>query len=293
MTFWLGKPGALIALPPPQKGITLPAVRQATVAQTIGGGQIVNFAPGPGRRTYGLSWTGLQPEQYTLLEELYSGLRGRGPFVLIDPGRRNKLSADQSGTGSTTGAVAGWAVTGVGETLTTVTTPIFRGPNALKWLLPASPATGTLRGTAPAGLSGVPWPTGQPCTFSAQLQGGGTDPIVTIAAQLQWVDAAGATISTTTGSTIATASGSWAAASVTLSAPPAGAVAVLPGFAVTPASVTAQAFVFIDAPLLDMASTVRAFTAGTGVPRVSFSSLVPLYKTIPFTACQATLLEVG
>lgn len=293
MTFWLGRPGALAALPHPMKGIDPTSVRGGSVAQTIGGGQVVNYTAGAGRRTYQMQWSGIAPEQYSLLEEFHAGLRGPGPYALIDPGRRNKLSADQSGTGSTTGTVAGWTVSGAGESLATVTTPVFRGPNALRWTLPAAPATGLLRATAPTGLPGTPWPTGQPCTFSAQLQGGSTDPIVTVAAQLVWVDAVGATISTTTGSTITTAAGSWSTVSVTLGAPPAGAVAVLAGLTVTPASVTAQAFVYIDAPLLDMSSTVRTFVAGTGVALVSFRALSQLYKTIPFNTCQATLIEVG
>jgi len=46
--------------------------------------------------TYELDWASLQPDQHSIVEEFHLGARGPGPHVLLDPWRRNHLTANQS-----------------------------------------------------------------------------------------------------------------------------------------------------------------------------------------------------
>lgn len=227
MTFWLGRPGTLLtALPHPRKGINPTLTRQSSTVATIGGGRIVGYAPGPGRRQYDMAWSGLDQVTASVLEEFAVGARGPGPFALLDPGRRNHLSANQSAAGSVDLDGTGWTPS-AGETVDAVAWPYVRGPRSLRWSLPPSGASaGRLQLDGPLGYPGVPIPAGQPWSFSAKVSGGGADQAVTIAAVLAWLDASGFEIAATIGTPAATASGTWSTVSVSTATPPSAAVYV-------------------------------------------------------------------
>lgn len=261
MTFWLGNPGALAALPHPRKGLDPTAVRPASVAQTIGGGQVVGFAPGA-RRTYQLSWSGLTTEQYTVIEEFFAGLRGRGPFTLLDPGRRNKLSANQSGAGSASYDGTGWTTLSTAETVSAAASPVLRGPRSLRWSIPTTGVTaGLLRPAPPTGLAGIPAPAGQPWTWSCWLRGGGIAPSLTATLALLWQDATGAIIGATIGTPTAIVYTGWTQLTVTAAAPPAGAQAVLAEIRADLTTIGGQWSGFGDAPLRSGWLSPRALRA--------------------------------
>ncbi len=292
VTFWIGPPASVLtALPHPGRGIDPTLNIPTNPRQTIGGGLAVDRAP-KGTRTYELAWASLSPEQHSIVEEFQHGARGRGPFVLLDPWRRNLLTANQSSATSTWNTATGFTPS-ASETVASVTTPVRRGPRALAWTIPSSSTAGILTITPPPGHTYWPTPALSTWTFSAWIRGGGTDPIVTIGSDIVWKDAAGATVSTSTGSTISSASGAYAQITQTQAAP-ASAVGFDLRLRVTPASVGAGgSIVYVDQPMLDMYNGVRNWVFGTGVPLVSVTAKGAAYRKPVKNSASLTLAEVG
>lgn len=267
MPFWLGNPGVSVALPSPNKGLTPTLDLPAAVGKTIGGGQVVSRAPGPGRRIYSLAWTALDPVSYSLLEEFRTGARGPGPHALLDPGRRNLLSLNQSSATSATSAASGFTAD-AGEGLLSTTDLWLRGPRSLRWRLPAVVTSGVLRFDPPAGLVGIPAPPGMAWTFSCWLSLTGAAASVTVTPVLSWRRADGIEVATTLGSPVAAVAGSWVFCSVS-GGPLAGGVALGAQLQVTPgtiASVTAMPTVIgmgrrVRAPSRPATLTARVITA--------------------------------
>lgn len=295
MTFYLGRPGSLVALPHPGRGIDPTLSIPLTARQTISGGRTVDRAPA-GRRTYELTWASLSPDQHSIVEEFYVGAKGFGPFALIDPWRRNLLTANQSAATSVYNTTDGFTVLTGTETLTSVTTPVERGPRALAWSLPATVTGGVLTAGSPNPTwPGIPVVVGRSYRYQVRVRGGGTDPIVDLVAALRWLDAAGANLSLDSGSTATTSSGAWATASVTATCP-AGGVYVLPRVVVNAATVTATATIYVDKPQLSMPTTADPGTSwalGTGVPAVSCTSSGTGYRKPVKRSADLTLAEVG
>lgn len=293
MTFWLGKPGSLTALPSPGKGIQPTLLRPAKTTTTLGGGQIVQRASS-GRRSWTLTWRRLSHDVYSVLEEFYTDARGAGPFVFLDPGRLNLLTLAQSSATSQTSDTTGFSAVGTGETLSSVTTPVARGPRALAWGLPASVTTGIIVVASPStALTQYPVVVGQAYTAQAQVRGGGTDAIVDTTLALVWLDSTGATLSTTTGSVTTTSSGAFAGVTVSGTAPT-NAVYVRLEVHVAAASVSATSIVYVDKPILAMAASLSIWALGTGVPLVSIAALTDAYQTLPYhSPVTMTLVEVA
>jgi hypothetical protein len=152
-------------------------------------------------------------------------------------------------------------------------TPV-RGTRSLAWTL-APTVTGSGGGvmtlTTSYGSSGWATPPTQGWTFIGQVQGGGSDPIVTVTPRLTWLSSTGAVLSHTLGTSFATVSGTWTSFSMTGTAP-ANAVWVLPNFVVTPGSVSAGVILYFDELQLDMRIDTRgprAWAPGQNQPRVA------------------------
>lgn len=224
MTIWFGRLGALSALPDPLRGMTVPAARAGTEAATIGGGRVVSFAPGSGRRRFQMGWNHLDPDHLTIFEEYFAGLRGPGPFVLLDPARRNHLTANQAGATSASNDATGFTVD-ASEAVTSNPDAFLRGPRSARWTLPATVTSGVFELAPPAGLVGVPAPSGQPWTFSGSVSLAGLVSSVSVTPALSWRRVDGSEVSATLGTPVAAVPGSWTAYSVS-AAPPAGAAAV-------------------------------------------------------------------
>lgn len=238
---WLGKVGALAQLPSPRRGLDATWERASTVARTIGGGQVVSFAPG-GRRTLKPQWAALPYATYATLEEFYTGQRGPGPWVVLDSARRNHLSRNQSSAGSADSDASGFSVASdSGEWVTSTADMYLRGPRSIRWTLPAAVLSGILELDPPAGLVGVPAPSGQPWTWSGSVSLAGLVASVSVTPALSWRRIDGSQVSVTTGTPVSAVPGAWTAYSVSLSAPPAGAVAVRAQLRVAPGVLTTAA----------------------------------------------------
>lgn len=224
MALYLGNPGASVLLPSPARGMDPTAVLATATAATIGGGRVVSRVPGPGRRTYKLAWAHLSPEQFTVLEEFYTGGRGPGPHALLDTTRRNHLGANQSAATSLDNTPGGFSVDG-GEAVTSNPDTYWRGPRSLRWTLPATVRCGALEVDPPAGLAGVPAPAGTTWTFTAMASCAGLAGTVTVTPALSWRRTDASEIAEALGTPVALTVGAWSALAVTATVP-AGAVAV-------------------------------------------------------------------
>lgn len=231
-TFYLGKVGTMVALPDPLPGASNPATRESTTRPTIGGGRIVSFSPAPGRRTWDMQWQHLDPDQAAYLEAFFVGANGPGPFALLDTARRNHLSAGQSSATSVDADVSAFTVD-ASEGLSSTADMYQRGPRSLRWTLPSTVTSGVLVVDPPTGLVGFPTPSGLPWTFSGSLYVAGEAASVTVTPVLSWRRSDGSEVSTTSGTPVVVA-GAWSSFSVSLSGPPAGAVALVPQLRVTP-----------------------------------------------------------
>lgn len=239
MTFYLGKPTlGLVALPHPLTGLTPTNDRVATTHAASSGGRTVDFAPRT-RRTFALAWKAIDAVTYSVLEEFYTGSRGAGPFVLLDPGRRNHLTANQSGATSQTNDPTGFTVAaGSGEAVSSSPGPVLRGPRALRWTLPGTVTSGVLALAPPFGLLGFPVPAGTPWTFSGQLSSAGIASTVAVTPVLSWRRLDGSEVAATLGTPVNAVTGAFAAFSVSLAAPPAGALYVVPQLRVAAGALT-------------------------------------------------------
>lgn len=299
MSLYLGRPGALVALPGMRAGAKPGLARQAGVRPTIGGGRAVDYAPGV-LRTYTLAWPALSRSDYETIEAFFVGAMGPGPFCLIEPGRsRNLLTVNQSSATSATNSTEGFTAAGAGESLASSAVQILRAgaPRALAWSLPAAPAGGVLKLDPPnTTWLGVPVVPGRQYRWAVQLRGGGADPVVTVAPALVWLDAAGGTVSTSTGTPVATAAATWTPASIAAAAPVGSAYARLE-LRVTAASVgVGGSTVYVDLPQLampDAADDGTVWGPGLGVPRVSLPNLDPEYLYAHVLKAGLTLTEVG
>lgn len=311
MTLWIGKVGSLVKVPTPHGVLDATWERTSTVKDTIGGGRNTSFAPG-GRRMFKPHWELLTYDDYIAVEELYTGARGPGPWVVLDSNRRNHLTLNQAASGSVSSDTTGWVTLTTAETLDVATSPVYRGPRSIKWMLPtAGAAVGVLRLGPPGTLPGWPAPADQPWTWSARLLAAGVDPAVTVTPALLWMDSTGVPVGTTIGAPVALANAAFTQVSVT-AATPAGAC-FLPELRVDLSTLSgawsgfgdapvrsgwassrnlrqqavgsplaaalanyvwggATADLYIDTPLLDMYAGVRGWAPGTGVPRCSWLS---------------------
>jgi hypothetical protein len=241
MAIYLGNPGRQAALSAVLKGYTTEPVIANTVTATIGGGQVVARSAGPGRRSLSLAWTWLSPEEGSVLEEFFLSARGPGPYALLDPSRRNHLTANQSSATTVVGDASGHTVD-PSEALTSTPDSWLRGPRALRWSLPATVTSGVLAWNPPAGLIGIPCPAGQPWTLSCWCWLTGLVASLTVTPYLSWRGLDGTELAATAGTPVVlTAGGAWQQLTVSLGAPPAGAVALCPQLRVTPGVLSTSA----------------------------------------------------
>ncbi|MDH5314836.1 MAG: hypothetical protein OEW44_00030 [Gemmatimonadota bacterium] len=260
---YFGTPGDLSRLARPRDGIDSPRDQRTSAVTLAGGGAVVHALRG-GLRTYTLRWSSLEDTHGTtlaVLEEYAYGLRGSGPFALLDPGRLNLLTTNQS---SGTGALADTTgFTASAGTLASSTAVARRGTRSLLWTLAAGTTATLALDAAASWWPGTPAMEGVSYALSLQALGGGTDLVVELTAQLQWLDAAGVTLSTSSGTPVST-SGDWTAVSAVAVAP-AGAVYLLPLLAVTGATVGAGATVALDELQLESGGVASGWRPGTGV----------------------------
>lgn len=296
MPFYLGPPGALLALPYAGRGVDASLSLAAVEHRALSGARTVDRV-GSAKRTYRVERRFLTVDEVSLLEQLAMGLLGAEPYVLIDPWRRNHLSANRSTAGDAERSTAGFYTTGVGTlSLAGPGSQAARGRYNIRYASPASGAAATagvrLADSAPAAdviATGIPVLPSTQYTFSALVKSqAGTAQNWYVA--LVWYDAAGAATGSPANGTQSVVTGAYGARTVTGTSP-ATAAYVIPQL-LNGAALTASNTVDIDDLMLTQ-GTSTAWALGTGVPRVAFTDLAQTYPIADAADASFTLLEVG
>jgi hypothetical protein len=270
---YFGRPGALQVLPEPKGGREITRLRRRS-SFDLGSGGVRTATIVGGKRAYTLNWNALDYASFAYLESIDQGHQGPGPFVYLDPSRRNMLTANQSGATSETNDASNFTVAGTGGSLGSEAVIVKRGPRSLKWTMAiGAPATATVSLDSPTvDFPGIPVAI-RSYAFQVQARAGGTDSSVTLQAKLSWLDASGAPLSSALGNATACASGAWTPVLVAAVAP-AGAAYCNATVVASGATVTAGAIVYLDElQLVEGTAPDASWTPGTGVPAVDVVSL--------------------
>jgi hypothetical protein len=293
VTIYLGPVGNLIALPSIGRGISAALTVPSAVHQIAGrGGRVIDRFPGAAARTYQMARSWLTADEVTILEAMYLGAYGSGPFVLFDPWRRNMLSANQSSGTDVLDDTTGFVPTNT-AILSSSTVLAEHGQRSLAWAVTAISMpviTGLLTNEALADVT-HDVPVVPSTAYTAQVRGRLSTSTGTIRPDLRWYDSAGAFISINSGTAVALVTGSWTTATVTATAP---SNAALARFKLANTVMGAAQTIYLDKWQLEQASTAGAWVLGTGVPRVSFTDdLGESYNGPGFADAGFTLTEVG
>jgi hypothetical protein len=265
-TIYFGLPGSLISLFDPAGGVSGTRIRQVAAFTTGSGNARVGKSVN-GVRSYSLNYGGLGYTNFALLEAFDAGHMGVGPFVLLDPGRRNLLTANQSASGSVTNDATGFTYIGTSGISLSATALVTRGfPRSLRMTSTVAPSTSkiTLGSAAPV-WPGIPVAP-RPYSFGYWALGSGSDPTVTEDAALQWLSSTGAVLSTTSGTAVSVDSTGWKLVRVQNAVPPSGAVYMLPTIEMTAATISNGTVVDRSGFILNEGDTLDpVWTPGTGV----------------------------
>jgi hypothetical protein len=296
-TYWLGRPGDLVAVRMPDEGYARSANDHASVHGLLAG-VAVDRTPYE-QRAWSVTYDFVDYATLLLIEQVRTRQRGLGPYAWIDPHTVNFLTQNQSSGTDAWLNTDGFTVTGTGESLTSSTDiTAVRGQRSLLWNL--SPAVtgsgggGVMSLSTPYGPSGWATPPSQGWTFTGQVQGGGTDAIVTVTPRLLFLDVNGNVVGSAVGTAIVTAAGTWTSWLVTGTATAATAY-VVPQLVITPGSVSAAVKLYWDEMQLDMridSRGPRAWQPGQGQPRVSVLAGSEAVRRVGRTDVAYQLLEL-
>ncbi|KZM78405.1 hypothetical protein [Cellulosimicrobium sp. I38E] len=246
---WVGPLGGLVEVRAP-RGIAPSVARATTYRTTLGGVRKAHQAPRALRQlAVDLSYS--TPEQVANLAALVSGEYGSGPFWYVDPWAAvtNLLTPTAS-----TLEPGSWTTTGTVTAAGAV--PLVGGGRAGRSLAVASTADQVFLPRRNGARDDVPVVPGRPVTASVYATG------AAVSVRIQWVDAAGAGLSSVT------AGGSFAGPElgrVAVSAmPPPGAAAMY---------VVAFGASRLARPAVTWTDEARGWYPGQGMPRCLFPGL--------------------
>lgn len=269
---YFGRPGVLVTLPEPKGGREITRLRRRSRFD-LGSGGVRTATIVGGKRQFTLNWNNLDYATFATLEAFDQGLQGQGPFVYLDPSRRNMLTENQSGATSVTNDSSNFTVAGSGGRLTSSTTA-KRGPRSLRWNFDFSnpPDGATLTLDSPSvDFPGIPVAI-RPYSFGFQSQAVGG--AITLTARLTWLDSSGVALSTVTGSPVSVPVGVWTPVKVINQAPPAGAAYCNASVTASAGTIAAGESVRLDElQLVEGVDVDAAWAPGTGVLPVDVVSL--------------------
>jgi hypothetical protein len=274
-TIYFGAPGKLIKLYDPVGGMLATREIPVSVFQTGTGGartsRLLN-----GTRQYALNYGVLGRKNFEYMNAFQQGHMGPGPFVLLDPGRRNLLTVNQSSGTSGANDTRDFTVSGAGGSISSDNSQSTAFPRTLKWsFATTTPAAASLLLDKPSTVwPGIPV-INRPYTFAClALAGVGS---VTVAPTIRWMDLAGATLSTSTGTAVAVATTAWSELLVTAT-PPAGGAWAQCGLAPTLATIAAGESLWFSAlAFAEGDQPDPVWSPGTGVYPVQVMALPEVY----------------
>lgn len=281
---YLGRPGSLVTLPYPRGDQDRPYERPVADFQT-GFGQHIVSSLATGSRLRTVNWNALHVDNYAKVEQFWTGMMGQGPWAYIDPANTNMLLPNQASATNLYGDARTMTVSLGAISSQALSSFIHRAgaTRSLRWLFAAAPGatTPTLSFTAPyRSWYGFPAVPGLSYAFSCWMRPDGTvDTDITASVRINWMDAAGATLSTTSSGDLATGN-AWVRRSA-VGVAPAGTAYARPTVVVTGSTVLAGASLYLDELLLEQDSVVNDWAPGVGTKAVE---ILDLSDISPFNA---------
>jgi hypothetical protein len=200
MSVYLGRPGELVQIRSPRAGVKAALSRQSAARITLGGGRIVDFAPGI-LREWTFDYANLTRDEHYAIRAFYAGHNGHGPWCLIDSSDRNLLTENQSSATSSDYSTDGFTTTfGM---LSSIAAMDSRGPRLLAVDIANAPNLVLTIDGPNSAWPGVPAVAGMPYQWSCLCSGFG-EAMATVTAQISWMDIDGTILSTFTGTSITT-----------------------------------------------------------------------------------------
>ncbi|MCA1570794.1 MAG: hypothetical protein LC798_10855 [Chloroflexi bacterium] len=294
----LGPVGNLIRLPLPQRGIDGTRVMVGGTHDLLSGGR--TFDQAGKRRDYSLEFRYLDPADYAILEALYEGVYGPGPYALIDPSRINLLTANQSTATETLGDTTGLTPS-AGAVVASSTVMPRTGTRSLLWTHPGGAASGVSNVAAAFGAVGV---TGTPATdvpvfgstaytghLWARIAGAGA--ALTLYAYIRYYTAAGVFVADHFGNVPSVTNAAWVQLYAGQVAAPATAAIARLSFGNSGAIPSGHPGVYVADLQFEQGALISTWRPGTGVPRVHFAALTDSTPSKGFKDARATLLELA
>ena len=274
---YFGRPSQLRRLYDPFGGMLATIdIGSSVFVSGDGSGTNISKALG-GARTYTLNYGVLGRANFEFLNAFQLGHMGTGPFVLLDPGRRNLLTGNQSSATSLTNDTRGFTVSGAGGSISSDSSLTTLFPRSLKWsFATATPASASLLLDKPSSVwPGIPV-TARPYTFWFWVLGG--TGAINFQLTLKWMSLTGSTLSTSTSATYTSSTSNWLLAKLSVVSVPVGAVWVQPGIAPDVSTIGSGEALYINSLQLNEGDGPDASWApGTGVYPVQMLTLPERY----------------
>lgn len=274
-SIWFGRAGSLRKLWDPTGGVLATRERETSVFTNKSGG-VRTIKALEGARQFSLNYGALGRASFEYINQFVQGHMGPGPFVLIDPGRRNMLTVNQSAATSQTGDTRGFVANASGSSLASADSTWGGLPKVLTWSFATSaPSSPTLLLSKPSNVTG--W-LGIPVlnrahTFWCTVVGGPID----VQLRLDWYNAAGL-MSSSTGTTVTTSTTLPKRVAVQNVIPPAGALWVQCYVAPISGTVVAgESLSFLNFMLQEGDQPDGSWVGGTGVYPVTVLGMPEKY----------------
>jgi hypothetical protein len=284
---YLGRPGALVALPFPRSNLDRALTRQVFEFASGTGQYMVSALPA-GARQFTVNWSALHVDTFNKVDQFWQAQVGMGPWAWIDPSSPNMLLPNIASATNNLFDTTGFSTSdglAASGTLVSSTINIQRavGTRSLRWqFTTAAATTPTLWLGGPyRNWYGYPVAPTLPYTFSCYGRPDGTvDTSITATLALQWFDGSGAQIGSNAAGSSVVLTGGYLPLSVTATAP-SGAAYVRPIGLATGSTITTGGSIYLDTFQLEQDTVVNTWAPGSGTRPVEITGL---NETVPFDA---------
>lgn len=286
--WWLGKVGALVDVTALINQDVQASTSKGVVVHELPRGRAVDVFPI--KRTWVLPAQEMTADQRAILDRIFWL---PGPWRLIDPNQRNRLTVNQSTGTDDLLATTGFLPTS--GTLSSTTTQFRSGTNSLAWAVTSGLAAGNGVWTGSVAITtaaadDIPVVPGQPFAWSYYARH--STSTVQMAARVNWFTAAGVANGSNVGSNVASSTANFDARPTVTGTVPAGSayarpeaeIGVAPGATMT---------IYLDELQYEDAAAVTAFVPGYGSPIVAATELDATMRMQDYSTYGLTLVEIG
>lgn len=271
---WFGRPGQLVKLPSPKRGIVGDPIVESSSLTLLSGRKRTQLAE-RSSRAWELPYKLLTEAEAGIFTGYYMRHHGRGPWTFISELDTNLLSPNQSSATAALGTTEGFAVSH--GTIAPSTDYYYQAPQSLLWTLPAStPGTPPFVSlTWPGSAFGVPVIPNTSYATSARISGDSASFEVRL--DMRWYTAAGSLISTSqwAPTTLSGSLSDYSYVSISGLSPATAAYVLIAPVAETMVN---NGHISIDRLQFEIGPVATDWVPGFGVPRVSIVDMGRQYE---------------